>query len=76
MDKPKNRIVIHTVGCNKKLIRDYITRKDAISAFYDICDSKGYDYGRAVYDQIDGKAVQVGMETGGVGHDLRIVLYI
>lgn len=76
MEKPKNRIVIYRMDGNGKTIRDYITRKDAISAFYEICDQKGYAYGRAIYDESNGKKSQVGMESGGIGHDYRIVLYI
>lgn len=76
MEKPKNRIVIYRMNSYDKSIRDYITRKDALSAFYEICDDKGYHYGRPVFDMIDGKTEQVGMESGGVGHDYRIVLYI
>lgn len=72
MEKPKNRIIIHRMNSNDKIIRDYLTRKDAVSAFYEICDQKGYGYGHAVFQD----KTQVGMETGGVGHDYRIVLYI
>lgn len=59
-----------------KIIRDYLTRKDAITAFYEICDEKGFDYGRPVYETSNRKKTQVGMETGGAGHPYRIVLYI
>lgn len=76
MEKPKNRIVIQKMNGAEKTIRDYITRKDAVTAFYTICDAKGYNYGMPVYDRVNGVNTQVGMETGGIGHDLRITLHI
>lgn len=76
MDKPKNRIVIQNTGENRRRVFEYITQRDAISSFYSRCDQLDYPYGSPIYDVIDGKRVQVGMETGGIGYDYKITLYI
>lgn len=70
----KNRIVLHRTNASSKIIHDYLTRKDAITAFYEICDKKGFTYGKPVYATKNGIKSQVGMES--VGNEYRIVLYL
>lgn len=69
-----NRIVISKTNSPSKVIRDYFTRKEAITAYYELCDQKGFSYGSPIYRMESGKRVYAGMETGG--SDCTIFLYI
>lgn len=69
------RVVLYKMNGSGKIVKDYLTRKEAVNAYYEICDSKGYKYGKPTYNYVGKKKVQDGMETGGIGHDFRINLY-
>lgn len=76
MKTPKNRIVIHRMDSTRKTIHDYGCRRDAMVAFYSICDAKGYNYGHPIYERVGGVKTQVAQQSGGIGHEYKIVLYV
>ncbi|MFN5252146.1 MAG: hypothetical protein ACK5DE_13995 [Bacteroidota bacterium] len=69
------RVVLYKMNSSGKIVKDYLTRKEAVTAYYEICDSKGYNYGKPTFKYEGTIKVQDGMETGGIGHDLKIKLY-
>lgn len=67
------RVVIYKKNGTGKIVKDYQTRKEAITAYYELCDSKGYTYGKPTYTFVDKKKVQEGMETNGNDYKINLI---
>jgi hypothetical protein len=77
MEKTKNRIVVEKMkGGDRRRVRDFASRKDAVEGFYSLCDFYGCNFGTPVFNRIDGVNTQVGMVAGGDGYKVRLTLYI
>lgn len=67
------RVVLYKINSNSKVVKDYLTRKEATAAYFDLCDSKGCNYGKPTFKYVNSKKVQDGVETSS--NDFKINLY-
>jgi len=69
------RVIIYKLNGSGKIVKDYLTRKEATEAYYNFCDLKKCNYGSPVYsyNRDLNRSEQIGMES--VGTEVKINLY-